>query len=124
MEQKGIAMLEKTERRIRFRCKDTQIGGQHIGAHKIEVTAIRSNDNLYNITVQFLGVKNLGIVITIVLWVVVISIVFSQKYSGLLFLLPFALIFPHLINWQALFVAFWKIKLRLIAPDLIAKETG
>ena len=124
MKEKGIAILEKTETLVQFRCKDTQIGGWHIGAHKIEVTAIRSNDNLYNITVQFLGVKNLGIVITIVLWVVVIYIVFSQKYSELLFLLPFALIFPHLINWQALFVAFWRIKLGLITPDLIARETG
>jgi hypothetical protein len=105
MKEKGIAILEKTETMLKFRCKDTQIGGWHIGAHKIEVIAIKSDENLYDITVRFLGVKNLGIVITIVLWVTVISKVIFQDYSNLVILIPLAIISPYLINWLTIFVA-------------------
>ena len=122
MAEKGIALLEKTETRIRFRCKDTQIGGWHIGAHKIEVIAIETNENLYDITIRFLGVKNLGIVITIVLWVAVISKIIFQEYSDLWFLIPFAIFFPHLINWLTVFVGVWRIELGLSTPELINKN--
>ena len=123
MKEKGIEMLEKTEKHIRFRCKDTQIGGwRRIGVHKIEVVAIETKENLYDITIRFLGVKNLGILITVVLWVAVISKVISQDYSNLVILIPVAIIFPHLINWQIIIIIAWKIELWLGAPGLINKN--
>jgi hypothetical protein len=123
MEEKGVVMMEKTETRIRFRCKDTHVGGWwRIGVHKIEVIAIETNKNLYDITVRFLGVKNFGILITIVLWAGVIFTVISQDYSNLVVLMPLAIILPHLINWQAILLIAWKIELWLGAPGLLLNK--
>ncbi len=123
MKEKGITILEKTEKSIRFRCKDTQVGGWwRIGVHKIEVIAIETKENLYDITIRFLGVKNLGILFTVVLWVAVIYKIISQDYSNLVVLMPVAIIFPHLINWQAILLIAWKIELWLGAPGLINKN--
>lgn len=124
MEEKGIAMLEKTEKILRFRCKDTQIGGWHIGAYKIEVIAIEASENFFDITIRFLGIKNFGNLIAVVLWVAVFSKIVSQEYTELLLLIPFAIISPHLVNWTTIFVVAWRIELGLSTPKLINKESG
>ena len=116
--------LEKTEKILRFRCKDTQIGGWHIGAHKIEVVAIEASENLFDVTIRFLGVKNLGNLIAVVLWVAVFSKIISQEYTVLLLLIPFAIISPHLTNWMTILVVAWRIELGLSTPELINKEPG
>ena len=125
MEDKGIAMLEKTETRIRFRCKDTEVGGWwRIGVHKIEVIAIEAKEGLYDITINFLGVKNLAVLISAVLWMAVFSQVISQNYLNLIILLPIAIISPHFYNWQAMLLVAWKIELWLSAPVLVTEKSG
>ena len=119
MEEKGIGMLEKTETRIRFRCKDTYVGGWwRIGVHKIEVIAVEAKQNLYDITIRFLGVKNFGVLIAIVLWMGVIFKVIVQDYFKLLILIPAAIIFPHFINWYSILFIGWKIELWLSGSGL------